>query len=74
MTIRKLAAGLTLGTVALLAGCRSTSNRVAFSQPVVVAPGPAPCCAGAPGAPVISAQPPLGVQVPAAPCPACRGY
>lgn len=81
MAMRKLATALALGALAFVAGCRSTSNRVAFSQPVVVAPapvvqavpGPAPCCNGAPAAgPVVPGQPPLGAQVPL-PQPPCNG-
>jgi hypothetical protein len=79
MAMRKLAAGLALGALALVAGCRSTSNRVACCQPVVVgtAPvvraAPAPCCNGALPAPAPCCNgapyggPPAQVVVPGQP-------
>ena len=76
MAMRKLIAGLGIGAMVLSCGCRSTtSNRMVYSQPAVVAtspvaaPGQAPCCnrspvASIPGQPV-PAQVPVGTQIPA---------
>lgn len=64
MRLRKFAV-LALGAAALSTGCRTTSYRQAYSQPVVV--GQAPVVRAAP---VAVAAPPAAVIAPAAPMPA----
>jgi hypothetical protein len=76
MVMRKLATALTLGALALTAGCCHKSQRVAYNPAACCpktpccSPAPAPCCNGAPAAPAVQAfapgQPPLGAQVPLA--------
>jgi hypothetical protein len=75
MNLRVAFAGIGLATIAL-AGCKTTSNRTACPQPVVVQSAPfarpaqAPCCNGNPAvAPGVPGQPPVGAQVPPQPVP-----
>jgi uncharacterized lipoprotein YajG len=67
MLLRKLAL-VPLAAVVLLVGCKSTSNRVAYTtQPVAVVPAQPPCATAV--APVPVAPPPCATAAPVPPPP-----